>query len=688
MNAQQEAWPPDWMLDLERAHDRLHRAARALEILADPPWDLRPAAESIEKAIEKVYVAYDQRGDQHRATYDASTEAAEARSRLDALKGGGKIDEAIAHLDDARAALSDAERRLAAVIPREPPMPPPIRASNEVPTLHALMRGPLVPKIRVADPPPPPPELPPPLPPPKTIEELQAMVAEVKRRAEKQREAAAERMRKAFEPAPPKPPPELKPGFVPEIPPPKKPLDWIGEKARECFEEVAMIGLQRMPLLGDPFRSVQFLERRMLCSFDAIAALGPGALAKLEPLAMDSPVKDAPRAFAAGFVFGCFRGRDALGAAERIFRWYGPSVDEIADGFADGLKIATNPLVDVVARAWLNDPDPSMRAVAIEVLGYRRTATAPELVACANDSSPRVAAKALPYLGALNPPQFQAPMHEAIDSALQAFDLSLKDAAWAAMSLSAHPHVSTVLNRALSEEGTADRAAIPLAIVCDGQDAQTLLRKAEEKPTELLLLALGWAGDAACIPFLIKQVGGKKKELKTAAANALDRISGAQLYEEIDIDPEKIEVEDPPEPEIDLDGKKPPKPVPLAKQVSDPRDEPGEGAPDALELPTTDVRRWQEWWSEAKGNYRSGTRYRRGHPYTPTISLWELDGWRVTPFERRMLQRELVVRTGHYVPFDPFDFVPVQEAALKQWEPHARNASGHGGSFTRSMRRG
>jgi hypothetical protein len=32
--------------------------------------------------------------------------------------------------------------------------------------------------------------------------------------------------------------------------------------------------------------------------------------------------------------------------------------------------------------------------------------------------------------------------------------------------------------------------------------------------------------------------------------------------------------------------------------------------------------------------------------------------------------------------------VPVQEAALKQWEPHARNASGHGGSFTRSMRRG
>ena len=41
-------------------------------------------------------------------------------------------------------------------------------------------------------------------------------------------------------------------------------------------------------------------------------------------------------------------GRDALGAAERIFRWYGPSVDDIADGFANGFKLATNPLVDIV----------------------------------------------------------------------------------------------------------------------------------------------------------------------------------------------------------------------------------------------------------------------------------------------------------------------------------------------------
>ena len=121
--------------------------------------------------------------------------------------------------------------------------------------------------------------------------------------------------------------------------------------------------------------------------------------------------------------------------------------------------------------------------------------------------------------------------------------------------------------------------------------------------------------------------------------------------------------------------------------MSDPRDLPGEGAPDAIELPTTDASRWQEWWSERKEQFRNGSRYRRGHPYTPLVSWWELDQWRVTPFERRMMHRELVVRTGNYVPFDPFDFVPVQEAAIKQWETHARQASGNGGSWSRSMRR-
>jgi len=64
------------------------------------------------------------------------------------------------------------------------------------------------------------------------------------------------------------------------------------------------------------------------------------------------------------------------------------------------------------------------------------------------------------------------------------------------------------------------------------------------------------------------------------------------------------------------------------------------------------------------------------------------DGWTVTPYERRLLQRELIVRTGEHVRFDPHDWIVIQEEALKQWEGPARRASGAAGQWARSMRRG
>ena len=41
-------------------------------------------------------------------------------------------------------------------------------------------------------------------------------------------------------------------------------------------------------------------------------------------------------------------------------------------------------------------------------------------------------------------------------------------------------------------------------------------------------------------------------------------------------------------------------------------------------------------------------------------------------WERRWLMRELVVRTGQFVRFDPHDFVAVQEEALAAWAPIAQ----------------
>ncbi|WP_104982327.1 hypothetical protein [Sorangium cellulosum] len=78
---------------------------------------------------------------------------------------------------------------------------------------------------------------------------------------------------------------------------------------------------------------------------------------------------------------------------------------------------------------------------------------------------------------------------------------------------------------------------------------------------------------------------------------------------------------------------------------------------------------------ERELSFTADARYRRGRPYTPLVSLQELDAGRVVPDARRTLLRQLTVRTGGVERFDPHDFVVVQEAAIRAWESLVRHVS-------------
>jgi len=130
-----------------------------------------------------------------------------------------------------------------------------------------------------------------------------------------------------------------------------------------------------------------------------------------------------------------------------------------------------------------------------------------------------------------------------------------------------------------------------------------------------------------------------------------------------------------------------PKQPALARQVSDPRDMPSEGSTEKVTQPTIDSARWRSFWVERGGEYKPGLRYRRGNPYSAAVSCWELDALPLTPGERRLLQRELVVRTGQHVRFDPHDFVAVQEDALAEWAKLSRRHGSAAGSWARPLRR-
>ncbi|HEU4537436.1 MAG TPA: hypothetical protein VFS00_25130, partial [Polyangiaceae bacterium] len=139
---------------------------------------------------------------------------------------------------------------------------------------------------------------------------------------------------------------------------------------------------------------------------------------------------------------------------------------------------------------------------------------------------------------------------------------------------------------------------------------------------------------------------------------------------------EDIVVPDVPDPPDDAPGR-----PSLAVEVSDPRDRPEEPASETLTRPSTDPARWRAFWQANARSFDPAQRLRRGRPYSPRLSLAELEGGRASPGERRLLQRELVVRTGAFVRFDPHDFVAAQAIALEQWRPLVQRAAGAPGSW-------
>lgn len=667
-------------IDLEAAHAELRRAALRMEHDVPPVFDLGPAARAMEGAFAALYDAFDGRAEKLAAVQAALAEVARATGAIAPARGREPaFDPVRDHLDRAASHLTRAEDRLARIPPLGLPEPQDLFAGGDVPRLHVIARPSLVPTIRYARPLPqgraPRPQQP--IAEPRTFAELRAAVTEMKKQA-------ADARKKPDAPALPPPliagqdPPP--PGFAPTIPRALTDEAFLKSRARECFEEVAMVGLQRAPMLGDPWRGSQILERRMIASIDVIAAVGPVAVAHVPHLVADAPVKDPSHAFAVAMIMGCLGGRDALGAAEHALL-ASDRDPAFVDAFGFGLKLVPHDALPLALRSLLGEADPVIRAMAVDVLAYRNLATPAELLAAARDV-PAVAAKALIPLALAPGPEVMETLGAHAAALAGTDDPALREAILWALALAGHPRAEATLTAAL-DGPDAGKAALILAIAGDEQDARRVVQTALASPTRERIFAAGWTGDAWAISQLIDLLETTDdKALAASAAWALDRITGAGLWEETEIEDDEIDVEEPPDPDV---GE--PRVLKLARTFGDARDRPPEPAAETIEQPTTDPARWRAWWMDKGAAYNLSARYRRGQPYTPLVSLGELSTARVTPVERRYLQRELILRTGAIVPLDPHDLVAVQEDAVRAWQPHAARASNTPGRWIRPMRR-
>lgn len=645
-----------WVKHLECAHGLIHTVARFIEEESEPSAHLAPAARMLSNGLAAMYDAFDGRADRETAIGVAHGRVWEAAILL--ARAG--LPRQLASLRDACGELIAAEERF----PRAPlagRRAVPLRAGADRPPLHVVERASLAPSFRapeVPEPEPGEPELA--LPEPTTFEELRA-AAEAMRRIGKERARARvdapKPAARSEEPSPARE--EAPPGFafVPDAATSEE--AFVRRWARVCFEEIGMLGVQRAPLPGDDWRACQSLELRMIAAIDAVAALGPQAIAYLEPWAMDAPAADPMRIFAVAMVGGCLEGRDALACAERVLFRFGPGDPVVAEAFASAMKLAPNPFVPNVLRSLYASPERGCRAIAVEVLAYRGWLTSEELAALADEEEPKVLALALPALADARHPD----LGRTISRALAHPDLRAQEAALDAMALAAHRDAASAA-RAAASSSLGDRALVRLAIVADEEDARWMLERVQSAPSLAAIEAMGWAGLVAAVPVLLHHLDAEDLAIKLAAGTALDRLLGANLTELIEIQPEALE-----EAEVMAPDPAPPPRHPSLAALLSPRDQPPPGSSETLEVTSTDPGRWRAYWAEHRRRFDPTLRLRRGQPYSCSTSLYELDKHPLPPADRRWLHRELAARTGKLTRFDPHDFVVVQEQSLKSWEP-------------------
>jgi hypothetical protein len=651
--------------DLEGAHETLGQCALILERVDSPPIDLTPAVIALELAFDRLFASYRAVEDPAECLPAARAAVVTFQSELARDAGHPMLTIVRDLAATAERLLAEAETRLRAAPWSPPPAVPELRASLRLPRVHSLARPSLVAQVRVARAKAPEVQAPlPELTTPTTFAELDAAVAGLRERS-------------AARAQPPSPPVDDSPATIPRGERAWSRRRFIEERALGAFEEVLLAWIQRLPIAGERWQSATFIEQRLLAGVDALAALGPAALAHLDPLTLGNPTCSPAHLSALTLALGSIEGRDTLALAERLLYEQESVSPEWADAFGEALALVPHPDASRLAYRYASSTHAAHRALGLRVL-VRRGVFDRELLAKSALDEPLVASEALPALASVTT---RDGARSLLDRAIERSDEhpALRAATLRALSVNCHPSAEALLVRDFQDQDNAD-AGILLAQSSGRAGAGRLLTWVQARPTAAGAQALGWTGLVDAVPVLIAALATKDELLQAASAEALERITGAGLLEEVEIQPERIMDPDLPDPVPD-DGPS------LAQKVSSPRDQPGSGSPDRIERLTRSPERWRGWWQHNGANWDRSLRYRRGYPWSTHVVWMELSRALATPFDRRRLKHELSLRTGAPVLCDPGDFVAQQEFVLAAFEATASAARGTPGAWAEAQRR-
>jgi hypothetical protein len=216
--------------------------------------------------------------------------------------------------------------------------------------------------------------------------------------------------------------------------------------------------------------------------------------------------------------------------------------------------------------------------------------------------------------------------------------------------------VRDLLRRTIREHRDALRAAIAcslLAVAARADDVALLVDAFRLTPSAAFARSLGRFGHVGVLSALAVELDSKDEALVEAAAEALDRITGAGMRTNVEV-PWNPGIEPP-------DGSPPPM--------------------RAVSAVVTDRLAWEQWLSRNTHRLDARAKLRGGAPFVPKMIVDELAA-RETPVHRRAEAAfELVVATGLGARFATDGWVEAQERKLAELDEEVRSFGVSPGAF-------
>jgi hypothetical protein len=428
--------------------------------------------------------------------------------------------------------------------------------------------------------------------------------------------------------------------------------------ARDCLDTIASHRNLRKPNAIETWVDQEPFEQRILENVDAFASLGGAALPLVSLYQAEADAPDPERAFAIALTLGCIDGSDTTGAAVTALKQSAP---EDRPGFREGLWLAPSPAIDAAMIDLTTSARPDLVVFALDVLHARGT-TPPEILPPLLGRAPAVARPALARALATALSEVEALPW--LRSATQTSDDELFFAASLALVQRRDPGARALLRDAVDAGGARGARAVPLlALVGSSVDLARLVDATKSRPTAASLRALGRFGHVGALPVLSSLLTHDEPEIVAAAAEALERITGAGLREIVE---EPWEVALPPE--VSLDAAIP---VPLRR----------------VERVVTDPKRWRAWLDANLGRLDPKVKTRAGVAFHALQIVDEL-GALVTPPEARVTAAlELRLVTGIATTFSPDDWVARQRTHLEEIRAAVRALPADAGRWPLDARR-